>query len=163
MHTQVNPLGSLLILWSDNLLDHISFMVWQIWYLAWTMTDDRLASGVCVCMHVCTCIYLCTYHMHVPYGMYVCTVYVVATWRCDFYLVVWWFQHQSPNFMLYTNNSHVLQIIGGRKGGAVGLQAHLILRVLHRILIFNIEMKYFLVSQLAPTDLTVFLCPCYKY
>ena len=32
--------------------------------------------------------------------------------------------------------------IGGRKGGAMGLQPHLILRVFHRILIFTIE-KYF--------------------
>ena len=105
-HTQVNPLGSLLILWSDNLLDHISFMVWQIWYLAWTMTDDRLASGVCVCMHVCTCIYLCTYHMHVPYGMYACMYRIHDTWWCDFNSVVWWFQCQSPNFMLYTNTNY---------------------------------------------------------
>ena len=101
-HTQVNPLGTLLILWSDNLSDHISFMVWQIWYLAWTMTDDRLASGVY--MHVCTCIYLCICHMHVPYGMYACMYRIHG--RCDFNLVVWWFQCQSPNFKLYTNTNY---------------------------------------------------------
>ena len=33
--------------------------------------------------------------------------------------------------------------IGSRKGGAMGLQPHLILRVLHRILIFTIEIFSF--------------------
>ena len=39
--------------------------------------------------------------------------------------------------------------IGGRKGGAMGVQPHLILRVLHRILFFTIEM--FSCLSISPT------------
>ena len=55
--------------------------------------------------------------------------------------------------------------IGGRKGGAMGLQPHLILRVFHRILIFTIEI--FLVSHLiwppsSTTGPVVWLCKTSK-
>ena len=36
-------------------------------------------------------------------------------------------------------SANVVLAIGGRKGGSMGLQPHLILRVLHRIFIFTIE------------------------
>ena len=46
----------------------------------------------------------------------------------------WACSHQTPS---ETAVDMLLQGIGGRKGGAMGLQPYMILRVLHRILTFT--------------------------
>ena len=61
-------------------------------------------------------------------------------------------------WVIYYSNK---QIIGGRKDGAMRLHPHLILRVLHRILIFC--NRNLLFSKLAPPDLATFLRYWNKY
>ena len=39
----------------------------------------------------------------------------------------------------HNSNPCAVAVIGGRKGGAMGLQPHLVIRVLHRSLFFTIE------------------------
>ena len=55
--------------------------------------------------------------------------------------------HDLYNFIVYILKfKRASQSIGGRKGGAMGLQLHLILRVLHRILIFHHRDIFFSVN-----------------
>ena len=95
------------------------------------MHSTRMHVFICaqMYMHVHTFIYLRTY---------------VDICRCVYYISI------SCKLILsilliciYVLSSCMHVYIGGRKGGAMKLQPHLILRVLYRILIFTIEIFYF--------------------
>ena len=73
---------------------------------------------VCVCMYVRVCMHVC---------MYVCVCARLHVYMCAC----------ARGCKLTLETQVVLKYIGGRKGGAMGLEPHLILRVLHRILVYH--------------------------
>ena len=93
-----------------------------------TYVDVFLVS---LCLYVCMCV--CMYCMHACMLAYLSCV-CVNVYVC----------------------MHVY--IDGQKGGAMGLQPHLILRVLYRILIFIME----ILSKLAPPGFAIFLHHCMR-
>ena len=51
--------------------------------------------------------------------------------------------NKNSGYFIRATSCNLTANIGGGKGGAMGLQPHLILRVLHKILIFTIEIFSF--------------------